>query len=242
MSISKNEIKLIRSLQQKKFRMQEQLFVVEGRKAVEEALAFESSIVKAFTTDEEFSIKFRIPLIHLRDMEQISSLTQPPGYLAVLKQKHANLDNIEGKTFCVANAISDPGNLGTLIRTCDWFGVDALLLDDQCVDIYNPKVVQATMGSVLRLPFTSSTTEELIEYFRLKEISLLAADLNGMPIQSFKAPEKWALVVGSESHGVSEQFIEASARRLTIPSMGSAESLNASIAAGIAIYQLKANA
>jgi TrmH family RNA methyltransferase len=148
----------------------------------------------------------------------------------------------EGKTFCVANAISDPGNLGTLIRTCEWFGVDALLLDDQCVDIYNPKVVQATMGSVLRLSFTSSTTEELIEYFRLKEISLLAADLNGMPIQSFKAPEKWALVVGSESRGVSEQFIEASARRLTIPSMGSAESLNASIAAGIAIYQLKANA
>ena len=239
MSISKNEIKLIRSLQQKKFRMQEQLFVVEGRKAVAEALAFESSIVKAFTIDEDFSVKFRIPLIHERDMEQISSLTQPPGYLAVLKQKQTTLDNIEGKTFCVANAISDPGNLGTLIRTCEWFGVDALLLDEQCVDVYNPKVVQATMGSVLRLPFASSTAEELIEYFTLKEISLLAADLNGMPIQSFKAPEKWALVVGSESHGVSERFVEASATRLTIPSIGSAESLNASIAAGIVIYQLK---
>jgi len=239
MSISKNEIKLIRSLQQKKFRMQEQLFVVEGRKAVEEALAFESSIVKAFTTDEDFSIKFRIPHIHERDMEQISSLTQPPGYLAVLKQKYTTLDNIEGKTFCVANAISDPGNLGTLIRTCEWFGVDALLLDDQCVDVYNPKVVQATMGSVLRLPFASSSAEELIEYFRLNEISLLAADLNGIPTQTFKPPEKWALVVGSESHGVSEQFVEASATRLTIPSMGSAESLNASIAAGIVIYQLK---
>jgi TrmH family RNA methyltransferase len=239
MSISKNEIKLIRSLQQKKFRMQEQLFVVEGRKAVEEALGFESLVVKAFTSDEEFSIKFRIPLIHERDMEQISSLTQPPGYLAVLKQKNTTLDIIEGQTFCIANAISDPGNLGTLIRTCEWFGVDALLLDDQCVDVYNPKVVQATMGSVLRLAFASSTSDELIEYFRLKEIPLLAADLNGTPIQSFKAPEKWALVVGSESHGVSEQFVEASATRLTIPSIGSAESLNASIAAGIVIYQLK---
>jgi TrmH family RNA methyltransferase len=132
--------------------------------------------------------------------------------------------------------------LGTLIRTCEWFGVDALLLDDQCVDVYNPKVVQATMGSVLRLPFASATSDELIEYFRLKEIPLLAADLNGTPIQSFKAPEKWALVVGSESHGVSEQFVEASATRLTIPSMGSAESLNASIAGGIAIFQLKVNA
>jgi TrmH family RNA methyltransferase len=242
MSISKNEIKLIRSLQQKKFRMQEQLFVVEGRKAVEEALGFESLVVKAFTSDEEFSSKFRIPLIHGRDMEQISSLTQPPGFLAVLKQKNTTLDIIEGKTFCVANAISDPGNLGTLIRTCEWFGVDALLLDDQCVDVYNPKVVQATMGSVLRLPIASATSEELIEYFRLKGIPLLAADLNGTPIQSFKAPEQWALVVGSESHGVSDQFVEASETRLTIPSMGSAESLNASIAGGIAIFQLKVNA
>lgn len=242
MSISKNEIKLIRSLQQKKFRMQEQLFVVEGRKAVEEALGFESSVVKVFTADEDFSIRFRVPLIHARDMEQISSLTHPPGFLAVLKQRSTTLDNIEGKTFCVANAISDPGNLGTLIRTCEWFGVDALLLDEQCVDAYNPKVVQATMGSILRLSFASATTNELIEYFRLKAIPLLAADLNGTPIQSFKAPENWALVVGSESHGVSEQFIEASATRLTIPSMGSAESLNASIAGGIAIFQLKVNA
>ena len=242
MSISKNEIKLIRSLQQKKFRMQEQLFVVEGKKAVEEALGFESSVVKAFTSDEDFSIKFRVPLIHERDMEQISSLTKPPGYLAVLKQKNTTLDTMEGKTFCVANAISDPGNLGTLIRTCEWFGVDALLLDEQCVDVYNPKVVQATMGSVLRLPLASGTSDELIEFFNLKSIPLIAADLNGAPIQSFKAPEKWALVVGSESHGVSEQFVSASETRLTIPSMGSAESLNASIAGGIAIFQLKVNA
>lgn len=166
---------------------------------------------------------------------------QPPGYLAVLKQKKTRLAEIGGKTFCVANAISDPGNLGTLIRTCEWFGVDALLLDEQCVDIYNPKVVQATMGSVLRLPFASATSNEIIEYFRLKEIPLLAADLNGTPIQSFKAPEKWALVVGSESHGVSEEFVKAAQTSLTIPSMGNAESLNASIAGGIAIFQLKIN-
>lgn len=242
MSISKNEIKLIRSLQQKKFRMQEQLFVVEGKKAVEEALKLESRVVKVFTTDEDFSLQFRVPLIHGRDMEQISSLTQPPGYLAVLKQSFSKLSEINGTTFCVANAIADPGNLGTLIRTCEWFGIDALLLDDQCVDVYNSKVVQATMGSILRLPFASATSVELIEYFRLKEIPLLAADLNGTPIQSFKAPENWALVVGSESHGVSKEFIQASSTRLTIPSLGNAESLNASVAGGIAIYQLKVHA
>lgn len=242
MSISKNEIKLIRSLQQKKFRMQEQLFVIEGKKAVEEALKLESRVVKVFTTDEDFSLQFRVPLIHGRDMEQISSLTQPPGYLAVLKQSFSKLSEINGTTFCVANAIADPGNLGTLIRTCEWFGIDALLLDDQCVDVYNSKVVQATMGSILRLPFASATSVELIEYFRLKEIPLLAADLNGTPIQSFKAPENWALVVGSESHGVSKEFIQASSTRLTIPSLGNAESLNASVAGGIAIYQLKVHA
>lgn len=241
MSISKNEIKLIRSLQQKKFRMQERMFVVEGRKVVEEALSQASGVVKVFTSEEAFSLKFQVPLIHARDMEQISSLAEPPGYLAVLKHRNTTLDSIEGKTFCVANAISDPGNLGTLIRTCEWFGVDALLLDEHCVDVYNAKVVQATMGSILRLSFASATSNELTEYFRLKEIPLLAADLNGTPIQTFKAPDKWALVVGSESHGVSEQFVEASATRLTIPSMGTAESLNASIAGAIAIYQLKVN-
>jgi TrmH family RNA methyltransferase len=239
MSISKNEIKLIRSLQQKKFRMQENLFVIEGRKAVEEALGFKESVLKVFTADEAFASEFQVPLIHSRDMEQISSLTQPPGYLAVLKQKNTALANVEGQTFCVANAISDPGNLGTLIRTCEWFGVDALLLDENCVDIYNPKVVQATMGSILRLQFASATSSELINFFRTKEIPLLAADLNGTPIQTFMAPEHWGLVVGSESHGVSEEFLHASAKRLTIPSIGNSESLNASIAGGIAIYQLK---
>lgn len=241
MSISKNEIKLIRSLQQKKFRVQEELFVVEGRKAVEEALSFSTRVQKVFTTDEVFAEKFNVPLIHKRDMEQISSLTQPPGYLAVLKQKQMGLEEVSGSTFCIANAIADPGNLGTLIRTCEWFGIEALLLDEQCVDQYNPKVVQATMGSILRLPIASASSEEIIAFCNSKEIPLLAADLNGTPIHSFKAPEKWALVVGSESHGVSKQFIEAATSRLTIPSMGQAESLNASIAGGIAIYQLKIN-
>ncbi|MEY3835179.1 MAG: hypothetical protein RI989_607 [Bacteroidota bacterium] len=241
MSISKNEIKLIRSLQQKKFRMQEQLFVVEGRKAVEEALNFEERVVKVFTTDEDFSLKFRVPLIHSRDMEQISSLTQPPGYLAVLKQEFSELSTIAGKTFCIANAIADPGNLGTLIRTCEWFGVDALLLDENCVDVFNSKVVQATMGSILRLPIVLSSSKDIIDFFSSKDIAILAADLDGTPIQSFKAPQEWALVVGSESHGVSQEFVQASSTRLTIPSLGNAESLNASIAGGIAIFQLKVN-
>ena len=242
MSISKNEIKLIRSLQQKKFRIQENLFVIEGRKAVEEALGFAKKVLKVFTTDEAFASKFQVPLIHSRDMEQISSLTQPPGYLAVMKQEFLELNSLVGKTFCIANAISDPGNLGTLIRTCEWFGVDALLLDENSVDVFNSKVVQASMGSILRLPVVSSTAKEIIDFFRLKEIPLLAADLNGTPIQTFKAPEHWALVVGSESHGVSEEFLQSSATRLTIPSLGKAESLNASIAGGIAIYQLKVKA
>ena len=239
MSISKNEIKLIRSLQQKKFRMQENLFVVEGKKVVEEALKLSGSVMKIFTTDEEFSEDMKVPLIHPRDMEQISSLTNAPGYLAVLKQSLKSLITVKGKTFCIANSISDPGNLGTLIRTCEWFGVDALLLDEHCVDPYNPKVIQATMGSVLRLSIAESSGQEIIEFCIANAIPILAAHLNGTPIQEFRAPEKWALVVGSESHGVSNEFVHAANECLTIPAMGEAESLNASIAGGIAIYQLK---
>jgi len=239
MSISKNEIKLIRSLQQKKFRMQENLFVVEGKKVVEEALKLSGSVMKIFTTDEEFSEEMKVPLIHPRDMEQISSLTNAPGYLAVLKQSLKSLITVKGKTFCIGNSISDPGNLGTLIRTCEWFGVDALLLDEHCVDPYNPKVIQATMGSVLRLSIAESSGQEIIEFCKTNAIPILAADLNGTPIHEFRAPEKWALVVGSESHGVSNEFVHAAKECLTIPAMGEAESLNASIAGGIAIYQLK---
>jgi TrmH family RNA methyltransferase len=238
MSISKNEIKLIRSLQQKKFRMQEQLFVVEGKKAVEEALKLSVSVVKVFTTNVEFSEEMQVPLIHEREMEQISSLTNAPGYLAVLKQSLTSLTALKGKTFCIANSISDPGNLGTLIRTCEWFGVHALLLDEHCVDSYNPKVVQATMGSVLRLSIAEASGKEIIEFCKANAIPILAADLNGTPIQEFRAPEKWALVVGSESHGVSNEFVHASKECLTIPAMGEAESLNAAIAAGIALYAL----
>ncbi len=238
MSISKNEIKLIRSLQQKKFRIQENKFVVEGKKAVQEALQSGDIVLKAFTTDEEFSVEMKVPLIHARDMEQISSLTNAPGYLAVLKQSLKSLLTVKGKTFCIANAISDPGNLGTLIRTCEWFGVDALLLDEHCVDAYNPKVVQATMGSVLRLSIAEASGQEIIEFCKVNSIPILAADLNGTPIQEFRAPQKWALVVGSESHGVSNEFIHASKECLTIPAMGEAESLNAAIAAGIALYAL----
>ena len=238
MSISKKEIKLIRSLQQKKFRMQEELFVVEGKKAVEEALKLTGSVLKVFTTDKEFSEEKIVPLIHSRDMEQISSLTNAPGYLAVMKQSLTSLTSLKGKTFCIANAISDPGNLGTLIRTCEWFGVEALLLDEHCVDPYNPKVVQATMGSVLRLSIAEASGKEIIEFCKANTIPILAADLNGTSIQEFRAPEKWALVVGSESHGVSNEFVHASKECLTIPAMGEAESLNAAIAAGIALYAL----
>jgi len=238
MSISKNEIKLIRSLQQKKFRMQEELFVVEGKKAVEEALKSSQKVVKVFTTDEEFSEEMKVPLIHPRDMEQISSLTNAPGYLVVLKQSLTSLLTVKGKTFCIANSISDPGNLGTLIRTCEWFGVDALLLDEHCVDPFNQKVVQATMGSILRLSIVMSSGQEIIQFCKSNTIPVLAADLNGTPIQGFRAPEKWALVVGSESHGVSNEFAHAAQERLTIQATGDAESLNAAIAAGIALFAL----
>jgi TrmH family RNA methyltransferase len=238
MSISKNEIKLIRSLQQKKFRMQEQLFVVEGKKAVEDALKMSGSVVKVFTTDGEFSEEMKVPLIHSRDMEQISSLTNAPGYLAVLKQSLTSLAATKGKTFCIANSISEPGNLGTLIRTCECFGIEAFLLDEHCVDPFNPKVVQATMGSILRLSIVMTSGQEIIQFCKSNAIPVLAADLNGTPIQEFHAPEKWALVVGSESHGVSNEFVHAAQERLTIPAMGEAESLNAAIAAGIALYVL----
>ena len=237
MSISKAQIKRIRSYQQKKFRSEDGVFVIEGRKNVEEALRIIKGDMACFTTDTDFSERFKVPLIEMKDMEQISSLTTPPGYLAVLKQPQFRFP-VEPKRICIANDLSDPGNLGTLIRTAEWFGVEVLLLDEETADPFNAKTVQATMGSILRMPIIRSSRAEIIQYCRNENLSLLVADMKGENIHSFKSPAAWALVIGSESHGVHDEFRTAAAHAVHIPSKGKAESLNATVAAGIILSHL----
>jgi RNA methyltransferase, TrmH family len=237
MSISKAQIKRIRSYQQKKFRSEDGVFVIEGRKNVEEALRMHKDNMECFTTDSDFSERLKVPLIEQKDMEQISSLTTPPGYLAVLKQPQHRFP-VEPKRVCIANDLSDPGNLGTLIRTAEWFGVEILLLDEEAADPFNAKTVQATMGSILRMPILRSSRAEIIQYCRNEKLDVLVADMQGENIYSFTAPASWALVIGSESHGVHTDFRKAAAHAVHIPSKGKAESLNATVAAGILLSHL----
>lgn len=237
MSISKAQIKRIRSFQQKKFRNEEQVFVIEGRKSVEEALQYNKWLLDCFTTDAAFSERFQVPLIEEKDMAQISSLATPPGYLAVLKQPQFRWP-VQPKRLCIANDLSDPGNLGTLMRTAEWFGVEAIVVDEETADVYNPKTVQATMGSIFRMPVLRGSRAEIIRYCKQEQLAILVADMQGENLYQFAPPTAWALVIGSESHGVHNDFREAATSAIHIPSKGKAESLNATIAAGIILSHL----
>lgn len=237
MSISKAQIKRIRSFQQKKYRNEEQVFVIEGRKSVEEALNFKKWLLDCFTTDAGFAERFQVNLIDEKDMVQISSMATPPGYLAVLKQPQFRWP-ADPKRICIANDLSDPGNLGTLMRTAEWFGVEAIVIDQETADVYNPKTVQATMGSIFRMPVLRGSRAEIIRYCQQEKLAMLVADMQGESLYDFAPPTAWALVIGSESHGVHADFREAASHALHIPSKGKAESLNATIAAGIILSRL----
>jgi TrmH family RNA methyltransferase len=237
MAISKNDIRFIRSLQQKKVRNAEGLFVVEGKKMLEEILEMRWETKYFISTNEEFCSLSGAILVSDQDLAMCSSFTTPSGYLAVIEKKH--LPKLEFKTtnkVVVLDGISDPGNLGTIIRTCEWFGVDGIVLNEHCVELENPKVIQATMGAILRMPTIRMNNSEIRSNLLINDFHMLVADMEGDSIYQFKSSTKWAVVMGSESHGVSAIFKDLNC--VHIPRIGQGESLNVGVAAGIILSHL----
>lgn len=231
----KKDLKLVRSLSQKKFRQETGLFVVEGRKMVEEALASTYVLHSLYSTDAEFCVKnTTAEQINGREMEQISGLSTPSSHLAVLHQrKEAWPVPSDCNVILALDGISDPGNMGTLIRTAEWFGIEHVLLSAQCVEIYNPKVIQSTMGSIFRIKAQTINWIEELKALQAKGFKVLASDLAGENLFEHSFSPKNILVVGSESHGISvdtEKLMDAS---IHIPGAGKAESLNAGVAGAI---------
>ena len=233
--LTKNQIKLIRSLSLKKNRQKHGLFVVEGEKLVNEILASDWEVESIYATKEWLGSDAFI--VSKNELNRISSLKSPNKVLAVVKVK-ANLKPISGDTVLALDAVKDPGNLGTIIRLADWFGVKDIICSTDCVDYLNPKVVQSTMGSFARVNLHYTN---LVDVFNDNpDYTLYVTVLNGTSLKDVKKVKKKIIVLGSESKGVGEDILELKGERITIPKskFSRAESLNVSIASAIILSSL----
>ena len=228
--LTKNQIKLIRSLSLKKNRKKHGLFIVEGEKLVNEVLRSDWEVEGIYATKEWLGENATI--ISNNDLSRISSLKTPNKVVAVVKIKKCSLD-ITSNTVLALDGVKDPGNLGTIIRLADWFGVEDIICSDDCVDYLNPKVVQSSMGSFTRVNL--NYTSLLDAFKKYSDYKLFMTVLNGTPLSEMTNADKKIVVMGSESKGISNKILELTSDKITIPKSKSskAESLNVSVAAAI---------
>jgi len=239
MSLSKNQLKLITSLQQKKYRTKNNLFIVEGTKVVNEFLNSNFELEQLFCVDD-FGYKNIEKLAQISEVElrKISNLKTPNNVLALFKIPSEEKVKKEG-LILVLDEINDPGNLGTIIRLCDWFGVDQLICSKNTVDCYNSKVVQASMGSLTR---TSIVYTNLGVYLEQVKLPKYASLMDGENVYKNKLPKNAVLVMGNEANGISDKILELVTNSVSIPRFGSlqkTESLNVATATAILLSEFK---
>lgn len=238
MELTRNQIKLVKSLNRKKERQELGLFVAEGRKSVLEALksGWQTEMLFHLKENQEFEQYSNAVVVSNGEMERMTALSSPSEALAVFKIPKSHFSNdIQLSDFLFyLDGIQDPGNLGAIIRIADWYGMSALFCSDDCVDTFNPKTVQASMGSIFHLPVYRLNIDS-IKLALGAERLIYAADLEGDSIWRIpKAKdENCIVIIGSEAHGISSASNNATNKKITIPGKGQAESLNAAISAGI---------
>tara|TARA_B100000959_G_scaffold42707_1_gene42958 strand:- start:88 stop:819 length:732 start_codon:yes stop_codon:yes gene_type:complete len=240
--ISRNQVKLIRSLQQKKFREEHGLFIVEGLRSIQEALRANASIESIFWT-EAFSEKnsnhmntisaVQNESVLMAEMKQLSPSTTPPGVLAVCKIPIFDSPDMN-RNFIYLDHISDPGNMGTILRTALWFGIHNIVLSEACIDPFNPKVVRGAMGAHFHISWIGT-----MPLCAFTDYTVLGADYRGNSILAVKKiPDKWVLVMGSEAHGISSDVHDELDQLIAIPKVGTGESLNVGVSMGILLHCL----
>ncbi len=217
-----------RSLKERKGRKETGCFLVEGRKMVEEALSSAFS-VETLLVSESYGADFSLP-------EDVPAYLLP-GIAAVVRMRTAP---VTGSCLLALDDVQDPGNVGTILRTADAAGFDGVLLSDKCADVFSPKVLRATMGSIFRMPV--EITDQLphaLGQLREQGWSILSSQLDGTPFfHRDPVGEKFCLIIGNEGNGISPAVQAEATHRLRLPMRGGAESLNAAIAAGIMMYDL----
>lgn len=238
--VSKNQIKLITSLQQKKYRKQEQLFFAEGVKVVQELLHSNFELQDLFTTKQDFLTvpKNKVHAISEAELKKISALTTPNTCLAVFKIPKAK-EMVEKGLIVALDDVRDPGNLGTIIRLCDWFGIETLFCSEESVDIYNPKVVQATMGSISRVNVVYGNLETFLSQTKLP---VFGTFMDGNNIYQEELPKEGIIIMGNEANGISTSVEKLVSERIAIPRFGNlqvTESLNVATATAIILSEFK---
>ncbi|HEU4633412.1 MAG TPA: RNA methyltransferase [Flavisolibacter sp.] len=239
--LSKKEIKDIQSLGLKKHREEMKLFVAEGPKIVKELVQLvPSQLQRVYALDKwieenkELVDPSRLTAISEAELERISQLQTPNNVLAVLKQfEHPEPDSSSFTLYL--DTIQDPGNFGTIVRIADWFGIKNMVCTSGCADLYSPKVVQSTMASIARVHVFY---DEAGDWLPKQHVPVYAATLNGKPVYELGKAATGILLVGNESKGLRDSFIQMATEKITIPRIGGAESLNAAVATGIILSHL----
>jgi TrmH family RNA methyltransferase len=238
--LSNNQMKLVKSLHQKKYRDEHGLFLVEGVKLVNEAIHAEAKLEMIVYACEPEELPFQLPensyKVSPKDLGRISALKNPNRVLAVC-HKSTDISEEPSNWQLALDQISDPGNLGTIIRICDWMGINQIVCDRDSVDLYNPKVVQASMGSIFRVKVLYKDLAEYLENSSFD--SILEADMSGTSVNDFEFPEKGILVMGSEAHGLRPEVSALCTGKVSIPQFGGGESLNVAVSAGILLSHLR---
>lgn len=240
----KSKLKYIQSLGQKKFRKEEGLFIAEGPKLVKELLEDASVTIKEIYALDEWIDKNKkllinrdITAITTIELEKISLLTTPNKVVALVQQFDNNTSvDTKGIITVVLDDVQDPGNMGTIIRIADWFGVPQLICSEGCADVYNSKVIQSTMGSIARVKIVYTDITEWLA--GQKNIPIYAAALEGKDIAAMQKIEEGIIIIGNESKGISPEVVALANEKITILKKGKAESLNAAVACGIILSHI----
>lgn len=232
--ISKNEVKYIQSLYQKKTRDKEKVFIAEGPKLTGELLKAGINIKKIYAVESWAAAAVNIQNITIVTQDELNKLSNqqtPNQVVAVVQQPVVTTEpELVNTVSLVLDGIQDPGNMGTIIRIADWFGIYQVIASTDSTDIYNPKVVQATMGSLFRVKVWYKPIEEWLQHV---SVDIYGAMLNGENVLTAPKLSEGLLVIGSEGRGIRPAILPFIKKALTIPGRGAAESLNAAVATGI---------
>jgi len=241
MLITKTQVKYIQSLGHKKFRDQEGIFVVEGPRIAGELLGsgnmrcVELYATKDWTPPAGLSLPMRNE-VSPSELERISLLSTPNQVLALFEKPKFPPPVFAGSITLILDGIQDPGNLGTIVRTADWFGIPRIACSHDSADVFNPKTVQSTMGSISRVQVLYGEPAELIRAH--PGLPVFAAVLGGKPLFGQERIHEGMIVIGNESRGIRPELLALATRTVTIPGAGQAESLNAAVATGIILSHL----
>jgi TrmH family RNA methyltransferase len=245
--LSKKIVKYIQSLSHKKLRDEQNSFIAEGPKVVREFLLSGNFVCAMICATSDWLSENKNILqgvspgniyeIDEDSLEKISQLKTPNKVVSVFEKRAMDrILQLDNKLSLMLANIQDPGNLGTIIRIADWFGVDNVICSENSVDCYNPKAVQATMGSLARVNVVYTSLLTFIE--KNKSVSVYAAALDGVPVSQLKGISEGIIVIGNESHGINYELLKIAFKRITIPKYGHAESLNAAVATGIILSHM----